>query len=219
MFRMIRTLYFLFFALISVGLFTGARIESEAKFQGEILYQKADLADTVNLKMYFKDSKVRVDYFNASGILHKYKLINFTENLIYTVNPSRKLYVQNQLTAPDGTQDPNIEIDKTGNHKQILGYTGYQWIVKNKKRNSVVSYWVTEEDYDYYTLILDALNRTDKIVDYFGDIPENEGYLILEAEEFSLVRERRMCLRALDMKKRQLNENLFELPANYQLFE
>ncbi len=216
---MLKQLYFLPITIILLGLLIGATIDSNKDFEGKILYQRAALNDTSNIELYIKAANVRINYYDNSGVLNKYKLIDFKEKNYYTVNPRKKLYVQSSFSDEKNIPDNDAEIKKTKNCKKILGHTGYQWIVKNKKRNSVVSYWVAEGNCNQYTFILNTINNTDKIINYFNKISNNKGWQILEAEEFSLVREKRMCLKALEIKKEKFNDKLFQLPDNFKLFE
>lgn len=216
---MLRNLYVLFVFLIAFSASLYAQNEKNAKFEGSIEYERYDLDDTLIVKMYFKNDKVRIDYYTKDKELFKYKIFNFSTDRMLIINPERQLYVEKSIEQDMIPLDSEAEISKTGNHKEILGKEVYQWIVKNTKRNTVVSYWVLPGCCDYYSYMFEAMGRTNKIIGYFSHIPENKGFILLEAEEFSLVRDRRMRLVATKIIQQSPDPELFKLPDNYELFE
>jgi hypothetical protein len=216
---MLRNLYILCVILLVSGAFIFAQNKQNSNFEGTIKYQRSDLDDTLVVKMYFKGDKVRIDYYTKDNTLFKYKIFDFATDRMLIINPEKKLYVERSIDPNTIPLDSDAEITKTGNHKTILGKEAYQWIVKNTKRNTVVSYWVLPGSYDYYSYMFEAMGRTNKIIGYYSHIPENRGFILLEAEEFSLVRDRRMRFRAIEIDKESPDPRLFELPKNYELFE
>lgn len=216
---MLRNLMFLLFILSASCFFLYAQEEPLKSFEGTVVYKRSDLDDTIRVKMYFKDTRARVDYYSESGKLRKYSMYNFSEDKLLIVNPRKKMYVEKSIKSEILPSGNEAEIRKTGNYKEILGFKVYQWIVKNTKRNTVVSYWVLPESYPNYKRMLKAMGRTRKIINYYTNIPDTHGYIFLEAEEFSLVRDRRMRFKALAISFEIPKDELFELPENYQLFE
>jgi hypothetical protein len=216
---MLRNLYVLFVFLFAFSASLHAQNEKNAKFEGSIEYERYDLDDTLIVKMYFKNDKVRIDYYTKDKKLIKYKIFNFSTERMLIINPQRQLYVEKIIKQDMIPLDSEAEISKTGNHKKILGKGVYQWIVKNTKRNTVVSYWVLPGSCDYYSYIFQAMGRTNKIFGYYSHIPDSKGFILLEAEEFSLIRDRRMRFVATKIIKQSPNPKLFELPDNYELFE
>ena len=111
-----------------------------------------------------------------------------------------------------------MSISKTKNYKFIAGNKCYQWIVKNKENKSVVSYWVANKKYKYFGDLLKITNDTDKISKYYTLITQTEGYIPMLSVERSWVREQRMVISAEKVLKLSIDDNLFEVPDDYEIF-
>ena len=216
---MVKKIILSFISVILLHFFTSASSDEGIDFEGMIVYEKASLSDTVVLNLYFKGNKVRIDEFDKHGKLLEYKILDFDKKEITTINPERKLYVRSAILTDKIPIGSEIGIDKTANYKYVNNRKVYQWIVKNKTRNSVVSYWVTEEKYDYFKNIFAYLNESDKISSFYTHIPDTGGFIPLIAEERSLVRVPRMSLRALKITENKVNDNLFIIPGDYKVFD
>ncbi len=192
--------------------------QNKENFEGIITYKKETMFDTVFYNYYIKDKKVRIDYIQKNGKLQKYKIIDFGKGEYKVVNPDKKLYVQSFITITKYPEHKNLEISKTGNYKTINDKVCFQWIVKDKSQNSVVTYWVYDIGYKYFSNILEVLDETEKISLYFIHIPDTGGYVPLLSEERSYLREERMKMSSQKIMKVSVDDNIFEVPKGYVLF-
>jgi hypothetical protein len=200
------------------NLITYSYSQNKENFEGIITYKKETMFDTVFYNYYIKDKKVRIDYIQKNGKLQKYKIIDFGKGEYKVVNPDKKLYVQSFITITKYPEHKNLEISKTGNYKTINDKVCFQWIVKDKSQNSVVTYWVYDIGYKYFSNILEVLDETEKISLYFIHIPDTGGYVPLLSEERSYLREERMKMSSQKIMKVSVDDNIFEVPKGYVLF-
>jgi hypothetical protein len=110
----------------------------------------------------------------------------------------------------------NLQVRKTGNHKDINGVTCYQWRVKDLQRNTEIAYWVMEERFDFFESLLQLLNRTEYSFALFKDIPGSQGYFPMLTEERTLLRKDKLRIAVVDISEKNLSKNLFEIPSDYK---
>ncbi len=205
---------FLFYSYFSLSL----NAQNNKSFEGIITYKKETMNDTVFNNFYIKGSKIRIDYILKTGKLLKYKIIDFKNNEYIVVNPSKKLYVQSYINKTTTVKNGSLIVDKTGNYKFIQQKKCFQWLVKDKQNNTVVSYWVSYEGYNYYGDLLEILNETEKIFSYFSQIPNSNGYIPFISVERSWLRDERMKMTAEKIIEISIDDSIFDIPKGYLPF-
>ncbi len=188
-------------------------------FQGNIRYTKISLTDTVVLDYFIKNKKVRIERKKTDGKLLEISIIDFIEKRITILNPKEKLYVFKAIDVEKDKSTSGVQVQKTGNFKYIQGYKCFQWLVRNKTDNAVVTFWVADEHYELYDDLLKSLSETEKISDYYTYISDTNGYIPLQSVENSWLRDTRMTLTADKIIRKDLPEDLFDIPKGYQAFE
>ncbi|MEA2041067.1 MAG: DUF4412 domain-containing protein [Bacteroidota bacterium] len=209
--------------VLSIVLFVHITIANsslkDSIFEGIIVYQKASLSDTVIMNVFIKEDRVRVDEYDLEGKLLKGRIMDFKSERMIILQPDRKIYTTKAVLPGNKLYASEVAIEKTQNHKTVNNMEVYQWIVKNKKRNSVVSYWVADMNYNYFGHLFRYLNCSDKISEFYDLIPVTAGFIPLQAVEHSLVRDTRMSFNAVKVFRTGVNSNQFVVPSDYSLFE
>ncbi len=205
--------------LLAVASFFSFKYLSTDNFEGMISYEKISMTDTVKLDYYIKDHKVRINKTDKNGKITEFTIIDFDENTYTVLNPRLKKFVTKELHPKDAVVDEQISVTKTQNYKYLQGYKCYQWLVRSKKYNTVVVFWVADEHYNLYDDLLKSLDDTEKISGYYAHIQQADGYIPLQSIERSWLRDPRMELTAKKIKKTALKDYYFTIPKNYQAFE
>ena len=212
-----RIILFLFFIFFYISL-SAINQKQNDNFEGVIQFKKETLSDTLFYNYYFKGSTVSIDNYTKTGKILNCKIIDFNKGEIKIVNPKRKLYIQKYVKTKKQFQDTSLSIIKTKNYKYIIGHKCWQWIVKNRNNKSVVSYWVTNKKYNYFNELLIILDDTEKISKYFSLIKKTTGYIPLLSIERSWLRTRRMSISAEKIINLSIDDSLFEIPDDYEIF-
>ncbi|MCK5169884.1 MAG: DUF4412 domain-containing protein, partial [Bacteroidales bacterium] len=117
---------------------TNTNVES---FEGSIEMIQESYYDTSYFTYFVKKENVRIDKFDNNHTLTQSLLINLEKEQIYILNPSKKLYTKSDINSKPNPDSENFTILKTENSRMVGEYVCYQWRVKNKERNTEVSYW------------------------------------------------------------------------------
>jgi len=190
-------------------------------FEGYIRFMQITTEDTLYYKYFVKDRMVRMDSYEKDNLNdpESYIMFYLDQKLIYAFKPSKKMYV-NLMNKPfHNTTDDNFRILKTSNSKKILGYRCYQWRVRNKDQNTEVSYWVANDNFNFFEDFLKLWNRSEKHACYFLRIPEIKGYFPLQSEERTSLREQKMTLKVIEIQKQTLNRSIFEIPPDFKNYD
>ncbi len=207
------------FLLITRGFINILPLYSQ-EFEGEILFTKESTEDTTFYAYKIKGDKVRVEELDGKMQLINYMIVNISEKTILTLNPNRKLYADMPVHTWKAEKDTaDFKIMITENYQIIKGYKCYQWRVQNKKENTEVCYWVSKEHFDFFPDFLKIINRAEKSSTYFLVVPQIQGFFPMMSVERSLLREQRMRLAVISIQKKILQASLFEIPAEYKLFQ
>lgn len=207
----------IFILLISV-LFVN-KVQGQT-FEGEILYSKETKSDTSYYAYKIKGDKIRIEELDAEFNLVNYMIVDLGKQSVHAVNPRRKIYVELPSRTRLNFRDTSeFVIYKTENYKNIKGYKCYQWRVRNKKQDTEIAYWVSNEFFDRFNEFVKLINRKEKNSIYFLHIPNTYGFLPLLAVERSILREFRMQHEVLKIEKKNYSAALFEIPEDYKKFK
>lgn len=224
-----RYTFFIFLFFCAIGLKSQPNTESykipnSRPFEGIIFFSMELLTDTLYYTYYVKDRLVRMDEYNNCKNCktpNNYILLDLNKKAMIIVNPLRKMYINiNPKPYKERSDvDESYKIIKTNNYKKIHGYKCYQWRVRNKIENTEVSYWVAFDNFDFFVDFLKLFNRSEKHAQYFLLIPETKGYFPMLSEERTTLREQKMTLRVINIQRKVLDKNLFQVPKDYKNFE
>ncbi len=206
--------------LILTGAFIFNFSSFAQEFEGEILFTKESTEDTTFYIYKIKGDKVRVEELDEKMQLINYMIVNITNKTILAINPNRKLYVDMPVHPWRASKDTaEYKILITDNYQIIKGYKCFQWRIQNKKENTEIAYWVSKDNFNFFSDFLKIINRTEKSSTYFLTVPQIEGFFPMMSVERSLLREHRMRLAVISIQKKLLPNSLFEVPAEFKMFQ
>lgn len=188
-------------------------------FEGNVQLTRQSQYDTTYFVFYVKDSRVRVDEFNASGQLNKTLLVDLETESIIALSPALKVYANLSRKISDTRISPRFDVIKTSNFKIIEGNKCYQWRVRNRELDCEITYWVMESELSVMQKlyrILDTTENYSSIPSYFRHIPDTAGFVPLVAIERNLVREQKQSLLVTSINSRKVPSKLFEIPNDYK---
>jgi hypothetical protein len=116
-------------------------------------------------------------------------------------------------------RDTEVYVQKTGNTQQINGYKCSEVKVTGKTDGREITFWVADDQFDFFMPMLETLNRKDKLAVYFMNVPELDGFFPMLGVEKKTDGMELSKLQVVDMNKTALADNLFEIPAGYSKFE
>ncbi len=196
--------------LSSVALATGP-------FQGTIKFTKTIGPVTANYTYYVKGDKVRVEELGENGEVQGIMIIDTKTNTVKALSPERQMYIDVPNKRP--ARETEVYVQKTGKTEVINGYNCSEVKVAGKTDGREVTYWMADDDFDFFIPMLETLNRKDKLAIYFMNIPDIEGVFPMVGVERKSDGVELSKLQVVEMTKSNLDNVLFEIPSDYTKFE
>ncbi|MBI5218450.1 MAG: DUF4412 domain-containing protein [Bacteroidia bacterium] len=195
------------------------KVNAQNTFEGSIFFLKITTVDTSYYAYHVKGDMVRIDELDKKKDIVNSLLVDLKGQKMTAMSPARKMYMKLNSNPYTPIEDKNFEIIKTNNKKSILGYECMQWRVKNKTMNTEITYWVANDNFCFFGDLLKILNRSEKQAKFFLQIPDAKCFGPLLSEERTLLRDQKMKLSVIDIKKTKLDNTLFVVPSDYKNFE
>ncbi|MBN1252963.1 MAG: DUF4412 domain-containing protein [Bacteroidales bacterium] len=212
--------HFTILAALLINSMLPINISKAQTFEGEITFVKETSIDTSYYSYKVKNNIIRIDELNKNLKLVNYMIVDINKQKIYALNPKRKIFTSLPVHPWDNNKDPdNYQVIKTQNYKTINGYLCYQWRVRNKKENTEVAFWVTNDQFSFFSDFLKIINRTEKSSTYYLKIPDTQGFFPMLSVERSLLRDFRLKLSVMKIEKKNLDISLFQIPSDYKYFQ
>ncbi len=205
--------YFFLVALVLLPFFSKA-----GGFEGSILLVKESCYDTAFYTYYVSDGKIRIEKFNSKKLLQNVYIINTSNEEVYVVDPAKKLYTRLKRKSQETNNESQYTILKSSNFKLINGTKCFQWRVKNKEKNTEISYWVTQNNFDFFEKMVRVLNQTELSWEFFNQIPQSQGFFPMLSVERNLVRDEKNRTSVLQIDRKAIDSAMFRIPSDYKLF-
>ena len=187
-------------------------------FKGSIKLAQETYYDTTYFTYYVKIPQIRIDKFDSNHKLEQSILVNLNSKQVYMVSNTKKMYTSPQTKENEiNSIDENFIVLKTENSRMIGDYLCYQWRVKNKERNTEVTYWVTQNNFYFFNALLKIIGNIDKTYEFFAQIPESEGFFPVLSVERTILRKQKSKTYVVDIEKKDIAEDLFTIPSNFKL--
>lgn len=203
-------------ALVLAATLGSATYMSEP-FQGTIKFTKTIGPVTANYTYYVKGDKIRVEELGENGDVQGIMIIDTKANTVKALSPERQMYIDVPNKRP--AKETDVFVQKTTNTQTINGYKCTEVKVTGKTDGREVTFWVADDHFDFFIPMLETLNRKDKLAVYFMTIPDLQGYFPMVGVERKTDGVELSKLQVFDMNKTNLDDKLFEIPANYTKFE
>ena len=204
--------------LLLTGFLLFSPVLKAETFEGFIKFNQYTSYDTTLLRYSIRNNKIRINKYDNEGRLIECLLVDTDKKRVIALNPQKKLYRPLELKEIKTTEKAeNYDIIRSGNHKKINGVKCYQWRVRNRKNNTEIAYWVAEKKFGFFNDLIELLERTNKIYEFFSEIPGKKGMFPLLSIERTLLRKERQRLAVTEITSKTMDESLFEIPDDYQM--
>ncbi|MBC7411719.1 MAG: DUF4412 domain-containing protein [Bacteroidia bacterium] len=215
------TKHYLFLLLLCVLTSTSTTAIAQS-FEGRIHLMRVVGTDTSYYQYYVKEPNVRIEELDKKGKIQGYLVMNMLSNKIFAVSPSNKMWLlyDNKIkTEVTG----KIEYARTGNYKKIAGILCELWAVTNVKERTNIDYWVAAGNYNFFVPHLQALNRKEKLANYFILLNNVAGCIPLEAYQHSKDESNKalvnQSIRTIKVEPKLLDIKMFKVPSMYRKYD
>jgi hypothetical protein len=146
-------------------------------------------------------------------------LFDLTANEIKFLNPKRKLWGKQRSETPQVIKGTCL-VTKGGT-KKVAGVKCTEYTVKNTEENTVVTYWIAQEQFTFFIPLIKLWNRKDKQSIYFAQIKDlPEGSMPLMSEEKQLSDGKLLTkLEVTNISNKAPDDATFAIPAGYTKFD
>jgi hypothetical protein len=188
-------------------------------FEGVIEFKRATSIDTTDYVYYVKGNIVRIDEIGTDGKVAGTMLVNIKEYKAQSLSPERKLYMDLESTNKQFIKLKDVNVTKGKKTKMVAGYKCEEWIVTKKDQNTIITYYLAKDNFDFFEGLLIALNRKDKLSTYYQQLPETKSVFPLYSQETDLNGKPKASLETTKITKKTLDKSLFLIPADFKRFE
>lgn len=184
-------------------------------FEGSIEFKRILPNDTSIYVYHVKGNKVRIDEIAADGkTVEGTMLVNLSDKKMYALSHERKLFMERPYKA-DESAKMNLDVERSGNTKFINGFECSQWRVKNREKDSEITYWVAEGNFEFFIPLLQTINRKDNFATFYLQVPGTKGFFPMLAVERTLLRDEKGRLQVTKITKKALDASFMEIPKGY----
>lgn len=187
-------------------------------FEGSITMIRQSVYDTTYYTYYVSKDRIRIEEKNNRKEVQRILLVNVAKEEVFIIDPIKKMYSKLRKLNEPIPDNRQFVIRKSDNYKIINGVRCYQWRVKNQSKNSEVTYWVAQYDFDFFEKMVKILNNTERSWDFFSIIPNNQGFFPMLSIERTLLREEKTRTAVLKIEKHTLDSSIFKIPKGYVYF-
>src|SRR3954466_11889109 len=156
-------------------------------FNGNIEFRYATQKDTTNNVYWVKNKLVKLDQNSKKGnTVEGSFLFDLAAGEIKFLNPKRKLWGKQKSETPQLVKGQCV-VTKGTTSKKVAGVKCTEYTVRNVDENTVITYWIAEDKFNFFVPLVKLWNRKDKQSIYFGKITGlAEGAMPLMSEEKQL---------------------------------
>ncbi len=191
-------------------------------FEGQIRLMRIVGTDTSYYQYSVKEPNVRIEELDKKGAVLGYLVMNMLSSKVFAVSPEKKMWMLLD-TKTKTTVQGKVECARTGNYKNIAGVLCELWAVTNAKERTSIDYWVAKGNYTFFVPHLQALNRKEKLANYFIALTNVTGYIPLEAYQHSKDEQNKatvnQSIKTLKVTPKIIDIKLFKVPAMYRKFD
>lgn len=184
-------------------------------FEGKIKIIKEGVYDTIKIEISVKNNIVRIDEINSRNTVLRSYLVNLSHEKIFALSIKEKLFTEIPLNSISNSGNSN-ELIKTQNSMSINGEICFQWRVKDKRKNSEVTYWVAQRNYNFMKALINILSRSQTPLGILGQFPQENGYLPMLSVDRTLLRKLKESTKIIDIKQQKLPDSMFIIPPDFQ---
>ena len=197
--------------LVCVLFFNGTTIKC---FEGKIFFKSIKPGKKEVYVYYVKDDKVRLDQI-SDGVINGTYLVNSTKQEIFGLTPKHKLYVQKEYKDITYPRNENIEVIKTGKIRSIHGYNCEEVKVNDKEKDSYITYYISQKNFDFFRPLLQCLNRKEMLsINYFQVEGMTRDFPFFGVDKSSNGMEKHR-LEVTLISEEEISDDWFEIPHDF----
>ncbi len=202
-----------FFVLCVAALAFSGKVYAQENFEGKVTFNIFNEDEPHSMDYYIKDGKIRFDAKEKEGM--GAFIMDPATKQIMVIMPEQKMYLQWQMSDEKMNAETKQEMDKgefakTGETKEILGYTAEKWTYKNEKGEGEA--WLTK-DLGTFFWFKNPMMREDNQPQWMKELKEGGYFPLLVTENGKKVFE------VTNVQKTPVDASLFEIPADYKKME
>lgn len=189
---------------------------SYSQFEGIIKFDKMK-NDTTRYVYYVKNKQIRIEELGSDGSKKGVQLIDLNKNSVLAISDDRKMYMDVETK-----KDPvviSVDVKKTGNKKKIQNYDCTEYVVKNEKENTEITYWAGGDKFDFFMPMLKLLNRKDRLSKYFVEMKDIGNVFTFEGVEKTMDGAVKTMLTVTMVEAKKVDPSMFTVPKGYVKFE
>lgn len=209
---------YIFITLLLLKAFNGFT----QSFEGQIQLVRIVGTDTAYYQYYVKEPNIRIEELDKKGVIQGYLIMNMLSSKVFAVSPAKKMWMLLDTKTKTAVQG-KVECAHTGNYKNIAGVLCELWAVTNTKERTSIDYWVAKGNYNFFVPHLQALNRKEKLANYFIALTNVTGCIPLEAYQHSKDEQNKattnQSIKTLKVTSKKIDMKLFKVPAMYRKFD
>lgn len=206
--------------ILSIALFAFTTA-AFAQFEGTIEFRMETKKDTTTNHYYVKGNNVKLDQIGKkSGKVEGSFVFDLAGKSIKFVNPARKVWGDHKSETPPSING-TCEVSKVKTTKMVAGKMCTEYTVKNTAENTVITYWIATEKYDFFVPLVKLWNRKDKQSIYFNQIKDlPKGAMPMLSVETSLDGKTTLSkLEVIKIEKKSIDAASVAIPSDYKKFE
>ena len=205
-------------SLVAAGtLFVAAAGLHAQSFEGIMEFTKTTGPVVTNYKYYVKGDHVRIEEISSRGAVQGIMLVDLKNKTVTALSPDRKLFMDvPNLRLP---QDVKADVKKTTEAKNVAGYKCVKWEVKSPSEDRILTYWVAQDNFDFFVPMLEALNRKDEQAVFFLKCDGTKGMFPMMGVEQKMDGSQVSSLEVTKITKAPQDAALFAVPKDYNKFD
>lgn len=190
---------------------------SAQAFEGVIEFTKTTGPVVTSYKYFVKGERVRIEEISARDEVQGIMLVDMRDQTVTALSPERKLYMDvPNMRLP---KDVDTKVEKTSEMKDLAGYKCEKWVVKSAGEDRIITYWVAQDQFDFFIPMLQTLNRKDEQAVFFLEIPDAKGVFPMVGLEQKMDGAEVSRLEVTRVTKGVQKAPLFEIPPDFNKFE
>ena len=191
-----------------------------AQFEGTIEFRMETKKDTTTNIYYVKGEEVKLDQIGKkSGKVEGSFVFDLKGKKIKFVNPARKVWGDHKSETPPTIKGACV-VTKGKDTKTVCGKKCVDYTVKNTDENTTIVYWITSDNFGFFSQLVTLWNRKDKQSVYFNQIKDlPKGSMPLLSIETDGTGVQLSKLEAIKIEKKAIDASQISIPSDYKKFE
>jgi hypothetical protein len=180
-------------------------------FEGKVVYKMIQDDETINMNYFVKEGKIKID---VQGENEGSMIFDSKDNTMLIMMPAQKMYMQMNMNMNseeiENAKEKENKFRKTGEKKEILGYTCEKWIYKDDE--SEVESWLTKELGSFIFLS----NPQQGSKPAWQSRMESQGYfpiMVITKDDNGKITSH---MEVTSVEKQSLSNDMFVPPSDYQ---